>query len=155
MLLECEIAWTKNSRLELYNSPEVQNYYYQFFYESNFGNKLTECAAWIIHANDGYSLVKWPTIKQIYKQVWTLPIPSGAVAIAHTHPTIDSEKPSKTDALTAKKLNLPIYTISRSGVWKVTPSGFITRVKNRNWRKKIEARCTINHDGELKCTAKK
>jgi hypothetical protein len=83
-------------------------------------------------------MMKWEKIKEKKKQVWNFPIPSGAIAIAHTHPTIRAEKPSLDDVSTAKKIKLPIYTISYRGIWKVTPDGVVTQTQNYKWRKEIK-----------------
>jgi hypothetical protein len=37
----------------------------------------------------------------------------GVVAIAHTHPTSDIQKPSDKDLALAKAIKLPIYTLCR------------------------------------------
>lgn len=144
-------TWTEDAIQELYFSPDVQNYFYLLFYQSGFGYDLTECAAWIIRDNESYSWRKWAPIKEKYKGVWNGPIPSGAIAIAHTHPANDIAQPSKNDISTAKKIRLPIYTISIGGIWKVTPDGAVYRIKGFNWHKEIKARCQKNGNRQLKC----
>jgi hypothetical protein len=75
-----------------------------------------------------------------YKQVWNLPIPSGALAIAHTHPITESGRPSSQDISTAKRIKLTIYTISRGGIWKVTPNGSIIRIRGQIGYKQMAVR---------------
>jgi hypothetical protein len=79
-----------------------------------------------------------------FKQVWNRPIPNGAIAIAHTHAANDIQEPSLKDASTAKKIKLPIYMISRGGIWKVTFEGIINRIDGYNWHKKVKAMLKMN-----------
>ena len=154
MFFVAQIVRAEDVDQELYISLDVQNYFYQLFYESAFGYDSTECAAWIIHENDSYTWQNWPPIKEKHKQAWNRPIPHGAVAIAHTHAADDNAKPSANDILTAKRVQLPVYTISIGGIWKVTPDGTVYHIKAFNWHKEIKARCQKSPDGnrQLKCS---
>ena len=60
------------------------------------------------------------------------------VAAVHTHPPSVDPKPSKGDALVAARLNIPIYTISRKGIWKISPDGTIIQEAKRHWQKEAE-----------------
>ena len=72
-------------------------------------------------------------------QEWNRGLPSGALALAHTHPTRDIQKPSKHDIALAKRINIPVYTICRGGIWKATPGGAIIKILPLNWFKEMKA----------------
>lgn len=96
-----------------------------------------ERAAWIQYdAKNGYEFLWWPepstmTLEYVPSVRWKGKVPSNVIALAHTHRK--NPKPSQKDTLVAKKLNIPIYTISRSGIWKVAADGTLTMVANQHW----------------------
>lgn len=46
----------------------------------------------------------------------------AAIAIAHTHPTSIDPKPSKADMELSDRLRIPIFTMTRSGMYMYNPS---------------------------------
>jgi len=53
-------------------------------------------------------------------------------AIIHCHPDAAFPKPSSQDELTAKSLQVPVYTISRTMTWVSLPNGTSKEVKETN-----------------------
>jgi hypothetical protein len=96
-----------------------------------------ERAAWIqYNVKNGYEFLWWPepstmTLEYVPSIRWKGKVPSNVMALAHTHPK--NPKPSQKDTLVAKKLKIPIYTISQSGIWKVAADGTLTMVANQHW----------------------
>jgi hypothetical protein len=96
-----------------------------------------ERAAWIqYNVKNGYEFLWWPepstmTLEYVPSIRWKGKVPSNVIALAHTHPK--NPKPSQKDTLVAKKLNIPIYTISQRGIWKVAADGTLTMVANQHW----------------------
>jgi hypothetical protein len=110
--------------------------FYQLWKDSSFGNdpNRTERAAWIIRKDDGtFEFYRWPTSGAWAGEVWVGPLPKNVIGQVHTHPTKRDPKPSLKDRNLAKRKNIPLYTISSEGVWRVLPDREPTRVVGRNW----------------------
>lgn len=96
-----------------------------------------ERAAWIQYdPQEGYQFLWWPepstmTLKYVPSITWKGNVPSKVIGLAHTHSK--NPKPSQKDILVAKKLKISIYTISRSGIWKVDADGTLTMMANQHW----------------------
>jgi hypothetical protein len=64
-------------------------------------------------------------------------IPSDAMSVVHTHPNMLQDNPSKGDIASARKAGIPIYIVSRSGLWMADPNGNVTHVySDPNWMNK-------------------
>jgi proteasome lid subunit RPN8/RPN11 len=135
---------------ELDSSPEVLNFFYQLFDDSAFGYDQTEEAGWIIAINGEYFLQKWPRRGEEYMQVWNASAPPHVVAIAHTHATSDIQKPSENDIALAKRIDLPVYTICRAGIWKADGEGVVVKIKPVNWFKEMKAKARAEKESKLK-----
>src|SRR3990172_1688315 len=80
-----------------------------------------ENATWIVVNSQGeYESKDWYHTPQRRKQEWDGPLPHQAVALAHTHPDHLDPKPSEQDGSVARKIQIPLYTLTRKGIWKVT-----------------------------------
>jgi len=107
---------------------------YRLWAAADFGHTPGERAAWVVpDASEGLRWVNWPDGRRFLTAHWKGPVPPGAVAIVHTHPAVVDPKPSAQDVNTARGLGLPVYTVSRSGIWKVVPGGSIVAVDDRRW----------------------
>ena len=116
----------------------------QIFYELWQHSALseTETAIWIVRNSNGqYDSLDWGRIPQRRIQSWNHPLPDHVVSIVHTHPPHVDPKPSKEDQVTAMKLGIAIYTISRKGIWRVTSDGVIVQEEGSEWYKKISEKC--------------
>jgi hypothetical protein len=100
---------------------------------AGYGNDLSEHAAWVIAGSGGPAWRAWPSDRRYLQARWTGPTPADAIAIVHTHPAAVNPLPSPQDRATAAQLGLTVYTVSRSGIWKVEPGGAVTRVRDEHW----------------------
>lgn len=101
-----------------------------------------EKAAWIVvNAKGEFEPVRWLNTPQEGKIFWTKALPSNIMALVHTHPRNMDPRPSKQDQLESQKLNVPIFTLTRKGIWSVTPDGIIRQHANAEWFKNVKQRC--------------
>ncbi|MCM3875695.1 MAG: Mov34/MPN/PAD-1 family protein [Thermoanaerobaculia bacterium] len=107
---------------------------YRLWAAADFGYTPRERAAWIVpDESEGVRWVNWPNGRRFLSARWNGPVPAGAVAIVHTHPGMVDPKPSPQDVETACRLGVPVYTVSRSGIWKAVPDGSIVSVDDSRW----------------------
>jgi hypothetical protein len=119
---------------------ELRDEAFRLWQASGFGADRTERAAWVVRAPAGVAWRDWPWDRRYEQTRWLGPTPAGAVAIVHTHPAVVDPRPSVTDRATAGSLGVAVYTISRSGIWKVGPDGLVTRVGDERWWSGCESR---------------
>ena len=100
---------------------------------AGYGNDQSEHAAWVVAGSGGLAWRAWPSDRRYLQARWAGPTPAGAIAIVHTHPAAVNPLPSPQDRTTADRLGLAVYTVSRSGIWKVEPGGAVTRVRDERW----------------------
>jgi hypothetical protein len=119
---------------------QIMTQFYEIWNESNFGREPNreERAVWIKQNDDGkYEFVKWGMAIERQEITWHGVIPEKIVAIAHTHPQKVDPRPSKEDGLVAERLKVPVYTISRKGIWKVTTQKTIVQEAGLKWYKDV------------------
>jgi hypothetical protein len=100
---------------------------------AGYGYDRSEHAAWVVAGAGGPAWRAWPWDRRYLQSRWAGPTPPGAIAIVHTHPAVVDPQPSFQDGATARRLGLAVYTVSRSGIWKVEPGGAVTRVRDEHW----------------------
>lgn len=111
------------------------------FYQNSPLSKR-EKAAWIIVNPKGeFKSVNWLNTPQQGKIFWTQPMPSNVVALVHTHPEYLDPRPSKQDQIEARRLHVCIFTLSRKGIWSVTPDGIVKQHANAGWSNNVKQRC--------------
>lgn len=116
---------------------ETLAFFYNLWEESAFGkapNRI-ERAAWIIQENGTSQFQRWPQSGERNKELWKGPIPENVIAQVHTHPANRDPRPSNNDAAFARKVNVPVYTITGSGIWRVTPEGKIAKLMAAEWHR--------------------
>jgi proteasome lid subunit RPN8/RPN11 len=115
---------------EFENSCETLNQVYLLWSDSMFGHDPThETSAWIVRNTQGtFEWQRWPASRKYNQESWNRSIPRNVVAQFHTHASDVDPRPSTKDLVFSKKVNIPLYTVSRKGIWKVTPEGKITRI---------------------------
>lgn len=94
-----------------------------------------EAAAFIVQNADGTcSAVSWAAnTAGVRTARFVGEIPPGTIAIAHTHP-FTAEVPSRGDIAQAKRIGLPIYTISQWSLYVAEPSGdVVPLIVRHNW----------------------
>jgi hypothetical protein len=107
---------------------------YRLWKASGFGQEISERAAWVLKDDIGrLRWLAWPDGRRYLRARWDGPVPADAVAIAHTHPTTVDPKPSEQDMETARQLGVPVYTVTRSGIWKAAPDGSVVAVDDARW----------------------
>jgi hypothetical protein len=110
--------------------------------QSAFGSNETEALVLMFRHPDGaLKAVSAGRSKQAYKFsfVWNAAI----IALVHTHPNKCNPRPGEEDILVARRFWVPIFTITRSGMYVYDPdTGRITMVKSSldwldssSWRK--------------------
>lgn len=103
---------------ELMSSEDVRTYFRRMI---QYSSRELEVAAFLIREQDGtIKLLPWPNHGQYRGAKWTGPIPSGAVAIAHTHPN-GWFIASAHDIDQARRTGLPIFVLTRKGVSVADP----------------------------------
>lgn len=129
---------------------------YRLWEAARFGQDVSESAAWVLKDDAGrLRWLAWPAEQRVRRAEWGGPVPADAVAIAHTHPTAGDPKPSPEDVATARRLGVPVYTVSRSGIWKAVPDGSIVPVDDSRWWSGCKAGgCEKTRDPETRSAAK-
>lgn len=126
------------------DSCEFRPLMLQIFRKGALGKdpRESEVAAWITRNSDGkLSLVFWPITPQRNRQNWKGKIPSNMIALAHVHNVRVPPQPSLQDKEVARRIQVAIYTLHVSGVFRVLPSGEITREAGPFWFNEME-KCT-------------
>jgi hypothetical protein len=114
---------------------------YDLWKRTDFGwhEKQTERAAWIIRDPDGrYRWMEWDYSEEYRASTWKGKIPNRVIAQIHTHPQLADPEPSKQDCYIARKIKVPVYTVSALGIWSVSASGKITKEAEEKWYRRIE-----------------
>jgi proteasome lid subunit RPN8/RPN11 len=119
---------------ELTSNPDVLDIFREVLREGFFSLQDWERAAFVIREDDGhYRSMMWPSIGLFRAARYPGPIPRGVVAIVHTHP-LSLPLPSANDRALAMRLQMPIYCLTVSSIYKADGRGnTITVAKNRMW----------------------
>lgn len=94
-----------------------------------------EVAAFIVRdGSGGTACWLWPHPANVRSEHYRGGIPTGTVAVAHTHP-LGSEQPSRGDVAESKRIGLPIYVISRWDLYVVDPQTGerVPLIAHKNW----------------------
>jgi hypothetical protein len=92
---------------------------------AQFGLAPYESAAWIVREGGGVALRDWKFSGAVERAAWGGPPPEGALAVVHTHPRTADPRPSTGDVALARRLGLPVYTLTRVGLWAARADGTI------------------------------
>ena len=129
----------------LTSDRNVRCCFYALWKDAGFGQTTqTERAAWVVNSAGSYSCVRWPWSAATRQETWKGPLPSGSVAFGHTHPKGTDPKPSAGDQATARKptINMPVYTVTRFGIWKFDPStSQTTQEEGPTWHDGLKKDC--------------
>lgn len=129
-------------------SREVLSIYSELMTRAMRQGPAAEAAAFLVHEENGaLKCHLWPRSTEDLRQSWFGSIPSGAVAIVHTHPPGYGHMPSRRDREAARMTGLPVVVVS---LWDVTAfdpfSGAVRRINStRRWRAAVGRstfRCT-------------
>ncbi|HSB63387.1 MAG TPA: hypothetical protein VLJ18_04440 [Thermoanaerobaculia bacterium] len=111
------------SRLEVaLLDPGIRSGFLRLFAGVEFGFARFERAAWLLQEPDGpVRFLPWPFLGSYGKAAWPGRMPEGAIAVVHTHPNDSDPRPSTGDAALARRLGLPVLTLSRRSLWVAWP----------------------------------
>ena len=101
-----------------------------------------ERAVWIVlNSENGYQAIDWLHTPQRRITIWSDTLPEGVVAQAHTHGDRLDPKPSSQDISVARSLKIPIFTLTRKGIWRAMPDGSVIQETGRGWFNKSKEVC--------------
>jgi len=123
---------------------EMEHEFYRLWAASEFGRHpaAIERAAWIVNLpRNQRGLMNWPQSLESVREEWKGALPGNAIALVHTHPNFADPKPSRGDVKAARQIRLPIYTVSRSGIWVVTSDGTIVALLGERWYESAANSC--------------
>ena len=119
--------------------PSRDVYFVTLLKAATYGLSDFETAAWLVRHPDGREmLVPWPVASQRKRHFWSGPLPGGTVALLHTHPATENPRPSVRDREVVRRLRLPVYTISRWGIYRADPDGTVSPVASPCWTPTID-----------------
>jgi len=82
--------------------------------------------------------MRWPRSAERNKELWKGPVPLSTIAQVHTHTDQADPKPAGKDVALAKQIGIPVYTVSRSGIWVAKPDGTVHQLSGPVWYKTME-----------------
>lgn len=121
-------------------NPKLLSTFYDLWKESAFGQdpNRTERAVWILQSSPGsFECKRWPTSAERNREYWYGPMPQHTIAQAHTHTVMADPRPAPKDIQLSRRIGVPLYTISGSGIWIVTPDGKITQLADSKWYRNL------------------
>jgi hypothetical protein len=127
----------KPEELEL--NCEVLDKLYALWSASRYGEDPSrEKCAWMVRNSDGGCAMEvWPASRRWKMEVWKGVVPANMIAQAHTHPVDTDPRPSVKDRAFSQNVNAPLYTISRRGIWMVSPTGEVKKLAGQNWHENL------------------
>lgn len=103
-------------------SRQADHWYRQLLADSGYGALQREHAAFLIRESDGgLTLEPWPD-RGFRHATFHGAVPQRAFAILHTHPRCEP-RPSSQDRAEARRLGLPVITITTEAVIAAMPDG--------------------------------
>ena len=100
---------------------------------AGYGRSAREHSAFLVaSANGELQLVRWRGEATSMSATYRGTIPNGTVAIVHTHPK-DLPNPSDGDVALARKLNLPVYVLTRTSITRTNGGRTMERVAAGDW----------------------
>jgi hypothetical protein len=109
-------AFLLTPKPELAHDRVVQSIFAALWKEGHYGFGHAEAAAFIVRCRGGgIGFVAWHASDEPDSARWEGAIPSGTVAIVHTHPNY-LPLPSSIDAATARRTHVPVYVVTSAVV---------------------------------------
>ncbi len=137
VILTCRFAFAEQ---EIVSQPEVLNMMYRLWADSGFGKdpNRTERAAWIVNDSPNrYRCIRWPRSAERNREFWYAEIPQNSIAQIHTHTDKVDPRPAAHDIKLAKRIRIPIYTISSGGIWIADRNGIVKKICGSEWYKNL------------------
>lgn len=102
---------------------EAIGHYSALLEDGGYGRLSHERAAFLIREDAGpLTLAPWATSAGFQHASYRGGIPSGAIAVLHTHP-LGAPKPSAGDHAAARRIGLPVVVITPAAVIAAMPDG--------------------------------
>jgi hypothetical protein len=102
--------------------PTLAGELHQLVARSGFGRMDVEVAAFLVRSDGELSLVPWAATRRFREQQFHGVIPSGTIAIVHTHP-LALPDPSPGDRRESERLGMPIVVLTPRSIVIARPSG--------------------------------
>lgn len=127
-LLAAALMGLAGAQNGLTSDPVVHEAMVLMVSRTRHGFSHLEVAAFIVRDADGNTtVIEWPATGLPDSARWVGPVPRGAIAIAHTHPSWEP-RPSRIDVATARHAQMPVYVVTPMQVWK-TAAGVTFRIQ--------------------------
>jgi proteasome lid subunit RPN8/RPN11 len=98
---------------------------------AQYGQAAREHAAFLVRKDGGeLEMVPWP-VGESHRADYRGSLPAGTIAIIHTHPKF-VPNPSNVDEALARRLGVPVYVLTRTGVTR-TDGSRIELVARGDW----------------------
>ena len=92
-----------------------------------------ESAAFLVMQDDrSIQCIDWPKTHDFKQTRWSGPLPTGVVAMAHTHP-LSSPFPSPQDIAEAQRAGMPIFVLTPNMINVVHADGRAETLTYRTW----------------------
>src|SRR5262245_5965823 len=137
VILACRVVFAEQ---DFVSNPDVLKMMYGIWKDSAFGKdpNRTERAAWIIHdSNNGFDCIRWPRSAARNREFWYGSVPHNTVEQIHTHSVIVDPRTAYKDIILAKRVGIPIYTISANGIWMADRDGTVKKVYGPEWYRNV------------------
>jgi proteasome lid subunit RPN8/RPN11 len=121
----------------------VMGFFTDIVLRASVTKDYAESAAFLVTDGDDVQCLLWPPSNEYQKHSYRGIVPSGTIAIVHTHP-VERPAPSNADIAQATQLRLPMYVLTRSTITVITPfdGTKISVVERRFWMTpKVAQRC--------------
>lgn len=134
--------------------PRMLDGAWKLFANAQYGAVDNEQAAFVMRDGDGVlAMRRWPSRAEARRAHVDDGLPSGVIAIVHTHPN-RRPLPSPDDAHLASRLGIPVYVLTRNLVTSTSGTGF-EYVLRGDWRPDANGRaasCRIVRQGSASNT---
>jgi hypothetical protein len=113
----------------LFEQEEVREFFRELMRAGGNGRRQYERGGFIrLLPNGNYETQMWPFAPTVREATFKGKIPSGTVAIAHTHPR-EIPHPSLHDQAVAKRLAIPVVVLTPRLITVAEPDGTIRRIQ--------------------------
>jgi hypothetical protein len=129
LILPAESRATIDERL--LEEEAVRDFFQALMRAGGNGYRQVERGGFLRLLPDGtYEGQMWPFAPTVREAGFRGKIPSGTIAIAHTHPR-DTPHPSTHDIAVAKRLSIPVVVLTPRWITVVEPDGTLRRIRHR------------------------
>ncbi len=135
-----EAAMARTER-EIACDDAVLGMAWELLASAQYGQSSRERAAFVFRDETGaYALQRWPFEAVGFRASFHGVMAEGTVAIIHTHP-VGYDFPSTKDQLVARRMELPVYVLTRGRISKTNGVGVMT-IWRGNWNPRYAGRRT-------------